>query len=184
MRRPFILISGLPASGKSRLAQRLSQPLNLPVIDKDNILEALFESKGIADAAWRRRLSRESDEILQREATAALRGAILASFWRVRGMPVDAGTPSSWVLTLSDQVLNVHCDCAPEVAAERFVQRQRHRGHLDETRSRDEVLASFRSLSALPHLDIPHRIHVDTSEEPTLDDVVRNVREILKALRP
>ena len=184
MYRPFVVVSGLPASGKSTLARRLGPALNLPVIDKDDILERLFESRGTGDAARRRTLSRESDEILQQRAIAAADGAVLASFWRVPGMPSDTGTPTQWLSALSTHLVNVHCVCDAETAVDRFLRRQRHRGHLDETRSRDEVLRNFRSLFALPHLDIPNRIHVDTSEEPTLDDVVRNVREILKALRP
>ena len=60
----FVVVSGLPGSGKSTLARRLAAPLELAVIDKDDILEQLFESKGTGDAAWRRALSRESDAIL------------------------------------------------------------------------------------------------------------------------
>ncbi|MGE5835184.1 MAG: AAA family ATPase, partial [Acidobacteriota bacterium] len=159
------MISGLPASGKSRLARRLGPALNLPVIDKDDILETLFQARGIGDAGWRRTLSRESDEILQRHAMAAEDGAVLASFWRLPGMPSDSGTPTQWLWALSTHLVNVHCVCDAETAVDRFLGRQRHRGHLDGTRPRDEVLASFRSLSVLPHLDIPHRIHVDTVEE-------------------
>jgi glucokinase len=184
MARLFVVISGLPASGKSRLARRLGPALNLPVIDKDDILESLFESKGIGDALWRRTLSRESDEIFQRQAMNTPDGAVLASFWQVPGMTSDSGTPTDWLLTLSTHLVNVHCHCDPETAADRFLQRQRHRGHLDETRSRDEVLAAFRSLSVLPHLGIPHRIHVDTVEEPPLEEVIRNVREALTPLPP
>ena len=184
MYRPFVVVSGLPASGKSTLARRLGPALNLPVIDKDDILERLFESRGTGDAARRRTLSRESDEILQQRAIAAADGAVLASFWRVPGMPSDSGTSTQWLSALSTHLVNVHCVCDAETAVDRFLRRQRHRGHLDETRSRDEVLASFRSLSVLPHLDIPHRIHVGTVEEPPLEEVVRNVHEALKALTP
>jgi glucokinase len=77
MRKPLIVISGLPGSGKTTLGRRLSPVLNLPFIDKDDILERLFESKGVGNAAWRRALSRESDRILQQEATSS-NGAILA----------------------------------------------------------------------------------------------------------
>jgi hypothetical protein len=176
MIRLFVVISGLPASGKSRLARRLGPALNLPIIDKDDILESLFESKGIGDAAWRRTLSRESDEIFQRQAMAAAYGAVLASFWRVPGMPSDSGTPTEWLLTLSTHLINVHCDCDAETAADRFFSRRRHPGHLDDGASRDEVLTSFRNLSTLPCLDIAKRIDVDTSDEPNLEDVVRKVR--------
>jgi len=68
MRKPFVVISGLPGSGKTTLGRRLAHALNLPLIDKDDILDRLFESKGVGNAAWRRTLSRESDVILQHEA--------------------------------------------------------------------------------------------------------------------
>jgi glucokinase len=61
MLTPFVVISKLPGSGKTTLARRLAPALNLPVIDKDDILTRFFESKGIGDVAWRRALSRESD---------------------------------------------------------------------------------------------------------------------------
>lgn len=59
----FVVVSGLPGSGKSTVARLVSPALNLPVIDKDDILERLFDSKGVGDASWRRALSRQSDVI-------------------------------------------------------------------------------------------------------------------------
>jgi len=37
MPKPFVVVSGLPCSGKSTLARRLALALDLPVIDKDDI---------------------------------------------------------------------------------------------------------------------------------------------------
>lgn len=179
MPRYFVVVSGLPASGKSGLARRLGHALNLPVIDKDDILERLFASKGIGDAAWRQRLSRDSDVIFKEEAMATRNGAVLASFWRLAGMPSESGTPTDWLHVLSTHLVNVHCACAPETAADRFLRRRRHPGHLDDRTSRAELLTTLRSLSALPHLDIAPRINVDSSEEPNLEDVVRRVRDAL-----
>jgi shikimate kinase len=48
------VVSGLPGSGKSTIARRLGPLINLPVIDADDILERLVESKGVGDASWRR----------------------------------------------------------------------------------------------------------------------------------
>ena len=50
MHKPFVVISGLPGSGKTTLGRRLASVLDLPLIDKDDILDRLFESKGIGDA--------------------------------------------------------------------------------------------------------------------------------------
>jgi len=53
------------------VARQLAPLLRLPLIDKDDILERLYETRGTGDAAWRRALSRESDAILQRDAIAS-----------------------------------------------------------------------------------------------------------------
>ena len=82
------MVSGLPGSGKSWLALRLAPLLDLAVIDKDEILEDLFASKGVGDSSWRRSLSRQSDLIFRREAEES-KGAILVSFWRMPGMSPD-----------------------------------------------------------------------------------------------
>jgi gluconate kinase len=172
MSKRFVLVSGLPGSGKSTLARRLAPALKLPVIDKDEILERLFETRGVGDAVWRRRLSRESDAILQAEATAS-EGAVLVSHWRLAGMPANSGTPTGWLRELPGRVVHVHCVCGAEIAAERFLQRKRHHGHLDGDARYADVVARFREMERLGRVEIERRVEVDTSHEPAVDDVVR-----------
>jgi len=167
----FVAISGLPGSGKTTLARRLAPALNLPLIDKDDILDRLFDLKGTGDARWRRKLSRESDEIFQQQATAS-RGAVLVSFWRQPGMPDDSGTPTAW---LAGQIVNVHCVCSPEIAAQRFCSRQRHPGHLDSANSFDDTLATLRKLASLHPPELGRRIEIDTTREPRLSGIVRDI---------
>ena len=175
MDRSFVVVSGLPGSGKTTLARQLAPALGLKLIDKDDILEQLFESKGIGDAAWRRALSRESDVVLHNEA-AVSPGAVLTSMWHVPGMAADSGTPTRWLLELSSLVVNVHCVCSPEIAATRFIQRKRHVGHLDGSAAFADVVGSLRLQARLGALAIGPRVNVDTTGELRIDSLVGEIR--------
>jgi hypothetical protein len=174
--RPFVVVSGLPGSGKTTLARRLVPLLHVPLIDKDDILERLYETRSIGDAAWRRVLSRESDQILQHDATTS-NGAILVSFWRLSGMPEDSGTPCEWLAALSDRIVHLHCVCDPDVAVQRFIGRTRDPGHLDASRPDGEIASSIRALSTLPPPDLGARIDVDTSAVPDVQKLARMVTD-------
>jgi glucokinase len=138
--------------------------LHLAVIDKDDILEHLFDSKGTGDSMRRRTLSRQSDLIFRRESENS-KGALLVSFWHLPGMPPDSGTPTDWLTGLSNRIVNLHCECRAEIAAARFSQRKRHLGHLDNARSREQILTSIQDLARLKPLEIGEQVSVDTSAE-------------------
>jgi len=180
MHRCFVVVSGLPGSGKSALGQRLAAALGLPLLDKDDVLERLFESKGVGDVDWRRTMSREADRILQAEAMAS-RGAVLVSHWHLPGMPADSGTPTQWLRELSVKVVNVHCCCDAELAAGRFVQRKRHPGHLDSEKSPSEIRAGIEQIAGFGRLDVQPGVAVDTSRPVSIDRVLRDV---LQAFQP
>ena len=120
----FIVVSGLPASGKSTIGAALSTGLGLPLLDKDDILEALFDELGVGDAAWRTRLSRAADRILETLARRS-RGAVVVSWWRHPSASTQSGTPPQWLMSLQPVPVEVHCRCAAEVAVERFFARRR-----------------------------------------------------------
>ena len=101
---------------------------------------------------------------------------MLASFWHLVGMPVNSGTPTGWLAELSDLVVNVRCICPPDVAAARFLERQRHPGHLDSASTYTEVLASLQAQAGLEGLDIQPAIDADTSNECNLDGLVREIQ--------
>ena len=163
-----------PGSGKSRLARQVAPLLGLPVIDKDDILERLFDSKGIGDSSWRRTLSRESDLVFRQESEASM-GALLVSHWHLPGMSPNSGTPTDWVGKLSSRIVNLHCECPAEVAGARFIERERHPGHLDKSASRVQILASIRDLIRLPPPALGGRVSVDTSAEIKLEDLADNI---------
>ena len=126
----FVIVTGLPASGKSTVGAAVASALALPMLDKDEILEALFDSLGVGDAEWRTNLSRAADLVFQRLAMRA-KGAVLVSWWQHPQSNVASGTSPSWLCSLPGEIIEIHCKCSPQVAAERFYARRRHAGHLD-----------------------------------------------------
>ncbi|MER5204793.1 AAA family ATPase [Streptomyces sp. NPDC002825] len=127
----FVIVSGLPASGKSTLARGLAAELGLPVIDKDVILESLYDSLGVGDQSWRHRLSRASDDILFALAADAGR-AVLVNWWH-------RDTAPARLRQLDAQLVEVFCDCDTGLVAERFRTRERHPGHLDQDLTLKEI---------------------------------------------
>jgi len=172
-----VVVSGLPGSGKTDLARKLAPLLQLPVIDKDEILERLFDSRGVGDAAWRRTLSRESDVEFRRQAEAST-GALLVSFWRLPGMPAGSGTPTDWLQRLSTRIVHLRCTCPVELAVSRFTQRRRHHGHLDRLRTFEQISKSIAALAQLPALEVGHRIDVDTTAEIDLQTLVAAIDRV------
>jgi glucokinase len=174
MDRRFVIISGLPGSGKTTLGRRLAQELRLPLLDKDDFLTRLLEAQGSGNRAWRRNLSRDSDRMLQAEAARSA-GAVVVSFWRQSGMASDSGTPTDWLSGLSALVVNVHCSCPIELAAKRFFERTRHPGHLDAEVTLPEVLASLGAQELFDPIDVGPRVEVDTSTEPDMPRLVGDI---------
>ena len=166
-----IVITGIPASGKSTVGLIIARRINLEFLDKDEILESLFETKGIGDAEWRSKLSRESDRLLEERAMNS-DGAVIVSWWRHPLSKSTSGTPVDWLSQLTSNVVEVYCTCDPTVAATRFQQRRRHDGHLDRNKLHSDLVESFKEQAAFGPLGIGRLIKVDTNQEIDEQDLI------------
>ena len=170
----FFVVTGLPASGKTTVGSAVASELQLPLIDKDAILETMFDEIGIGDSAWRTKLSRSADLIMQRMAQAS-GGAVLVSWWRHPASGTDSGTPTAWLRSLPGEVIEIHCRCAPELAVDRFFARRRHPGHLDEQRSRPRENQMFATYGALGAIGVGRLVDVCTEEPVHVQTLVNQL---------
>lgn len=175
----FVVVSGLPASGKTTLASVLAAKLPFPLLDKDAFLEVLFQLEGIGDTEWRRSLSHRADAQF-REAAANAERAVLASWWRHPRSTADSGTPTDWLVEAPRALVEVHCSCRASIAAARFLARSRHPGHLDQQRSSDNLLALLEQQESLGPL-FPEKAITVSTEVPV--DVAALVGAVKSALR-
>ena len=128
-----VIVTGLPASGKTTLARTLAKTLGFAFLDKDDFLEDLYDQFEVRTWEDRTRLSRQSDQLFQ-DAARRSGSAVLVSHWRPLNSPDDSGTPSDWVVDDYDRLVEVCCICAPDVALARFLARSRHPDHQDDQR--------------------------------------------------
>ena len=175
--RLFVVVSGLPASGKTTLGRALSESLGLPFLDKDDILEALFEVLEVRSRDDRSQLSRASDAVLESVALAS-QGAVVTSFWRRPSLSTTSGTPTEWLSSLkSDVVVEVLCNCDPALAASRFANRKRHPSHLDGGSTERDLRSAFTRLAQEGPVLAATPVIVDTSETVDPEGVAAVVRD-------
>ena len=128
----LVIIAGMPATGKSTIAKKISAALSAPILEKDDIKEELFDTVGYKDLAEKRMLDRAATAVLLRCTEAVLKSGqsliIVNNFEsnmreRVQQM-IDSSACSSVMVFL---------DGDPEVLYARYVERDkkhsRHQGH-------------------------------------------------------
>lgn len=173
-----VIVTGLPASGKTTLARTLAAELGFVFLDKDDVLEDLYESRGAASWEQRKTLSRESDRIFMAEAQCQ-DDAVLVSHWRPLGDTGESGTPTEWLADTYDMLLEVTCLCQVETALRRFTERVRHLGHIDRQRNADDLAARFAAWAAVFPLGLGSQIQVATDRAVDMEALARRARKAL-----
>jgi glucokinase len=178
MKHQHLIISGIPASGKSTIARALSKALGLVMWDKDEILEELFDRRGTGDAHWRTVLSRDADEILKKQVCQS-GSSIVVSWWRHPASTLATGTPIEWLSELPGTLIEVNCICDPAIAVERFKSRVRHRGHLDQLKADADLFPAFQQQAALGPLGIGQLVTVNTEGNLRLEEALSRIESLV-----
>jgi predicted kinase len=178
----LVIVSGPPAAGKTTLAAALGKELRLPVFDRDDLKDSLFDTLGWSDRAWSQRLGLAAYELLYLVADRLL----------ARGVSVILDTNfqrdalSKWLGELRARydfaLVEVHCSAAPELMARRFRERwesgDRHPGHTGEFTDEAAFIAALDARDYRP-VGIGTVIGVDTTDPERVDlgHVITTIRE-------
>jgi len=130
----FVLVSRPPGSGTSTLATMLAAALEVPLVAKDTIKDALMAVLPVADLDASRRLGRAAVVAMVAVAAESPIGAVVdCNLHRSTGVDDLCG--------LSGPSVEVFCRCDRERAWERYQARcgSRHAGHFDDVRTIDDV---------------------------------------------
>jgi predicted kinase len=164
----LVLVTGPPASGKTTLARPLAGHLGLPLLGKDTIKEALFDTLGVGDRVWSRRLGAASYQVL-----LTLLGDIPAAVADANFYP--SHRPA--LLAACQRPIEVFCRCPATEVERRFDQRApiRHPGHVDHILDRDAKTRLFAGAAPLG-LGGPV-LEVDTSRPVDVEAVATWIRQ-------
>jgi len=168
----LVVVTGPPGAGKTTVARGIAERLQLPLIAKDTIKEALFDGLGVGDVEWSQRVGTATYLAMLGllEDSVAAGASVVAEANFVCGSELETR-----LTALPAGFVQIHCTAPLELLLERYGTRERHPGHVDSERF-DAVREAVETGRHDP-LDLPgETIRLDTSAEVNLDAVVRRIR--------
>lgn len=133
----IIVLAGMPASGKSTVARALSKAFNLPILEKDALKEAIFDTMGFSNYAEKRKTDHAANAVLLGCAKALLENG--------QSMILDNNFDTISAKNLDQLVRSYDCKCVivffggdNDAFFHRYVERDRkklrHLGHVLQDR--------------------------------------------------
>lgn len=178
----LVIVNGAPGSGKTSLARRLADALQLPHLERDGLKEIIADQLDVPDLAQSEALTLAAVGLfysLAEELARARVGMVLDQAYR-RGLAEDQLRP----LLASCRTVIIHCVVPRVVSVERYISRYergaRHTAHFDGDR-----IALFRSgklqidwsLSEPLDLDVPTlRVNTVDGYKPAFEEIVAFVK--------
>jgi len=172
---PLIVVTGVPASGKTGLATALAERLGYALVSLDEIKEELAVEAEDTPREWLR-YDAEAELLRRLEAFG---GEAVVDIW------ITPRRDTARIVELLgpwwDRLVEVRCQVPAEVAIRRYVARERGWPHLPAD---DDTLARIRDAAERPEpLGAPRTVLVDTTRPVEIGDVVTAVRRETGARR-
>ena len=133
MKSCCILVTGIPASGKSTMAKYLSKELGIPMFSKDEIKERLFDALGFQSREEKVRLGVAAMEIMYDAARSCLscgQSVILENNFENTSKPGLAALLDEYPCNVITVMMTGDLRTIYERFAERDRSPLRHRGHV------------------------------------------------------
>lgn len=195
----MIVLTGMPASGKSTVAAKLADALSLPVLAKDEFKEALFDTIGFSCYAEKRKLDHAANAVLLKAAEAMLRNG--------RSLIIDNNFDGAAAEALNALTERMGARCVTvffggdtEAFYRRYVERDRlhlrHLGHVvqehyplhegdspDHDMTREEFREKFEKRGMADVRLNGIRIEIDATEPAAIDTdrLIQEIRTILQS---
>lgn len=169
----LVVVTGMPSSGKTTVAEGLAHQLRLPLIAKDEIKESLYESLGADDAASSGRLGVAAYALIFAFARTMLESGVSviveANFFR--------GQEDEFGALPAHRSLQLHCEAPLPILLDRYASRSRHPGHHDAEKL-NELPARFESGVHSPLRLDGELIRLDTTRPVELAALAERIRAL------
>src|SRR6266702_3779913 len=135
----FIIVCGLPESGKTTLSKELSKKMGIVCIHKDSIKEKLFESMGLLTLEDSKHIGKPSVDVALHLAEDQLKNGIDIILESPFYFSEDWVIFRAWQEKYKLELYSVICSIDFEERKRRFRERKRHHAHFDNERIVDHL---------------------------------------------
>jgi predicted kinase len=169
----LIIVTGMPSSGKSTVAEPLARELRLALIAKDVIKESLYDSLGADDVGSSGRLGGAAFAVIFALAKSVLSSG--ASLIVEGNFFLDQEV--EFAALPAHRIVQLHCHAPLSILLDRYASRTRHPAHHDAEKVK-ELPARFESGAHGPLPLGGTLIQLDTKQPLDLASLARRVRDV------